>query len=162
MEIWTIRKRFEAFEWKFEPFERDLKHSNQNLNHLKVIRSIWMEIWTIRKGFVAFESKIWTIQKGFEAFESKFETFERESKHLNPNSNNSKEVRSIRIHIRNVRKWFEAFESISNNSNEIPFIWMQIRTIRNGFEGLGLGLGIGPWLGPCETTQRRPFLPKTT
>ena len=48
MEIRTIRKGFEAFEWKFEPFERDSKHSNENSNHLKGIRSIPMQIQTIR------------------------------------------------------------------------------------------------------------------
>ena len=37
-----IRKGFEAFEWKFELFERDSNHSKQ--------------IRTIRKGFEAFES----------------------------------------------------------------------------------------------------------
>ena len=37
---------------------------------------------------------------------------------------------------------------------------MQIRTIRKGFERLGLGLRLGPWLGPYETTQKWPFLPK--
>ena len=57
MDIKTIRKRFEAFEWKFEPFERDSKHSNAHSNHSKEIRSILMEIWTIRKGFEALEWK---------------------------------------------------------------------------------------------------------
>ena len=45
-----IRKGFEAFEWKFEPFEKDWKHSNANSNHLKGIRSV-------QKRFEAFESK---------------------------------------------------------------------------------------------------------
>ena len=64
MQILTIRKGFEAFKFKFEPFERDLKHSNANSNHSKGIQSIRMQIQTI--------------QKGFEAFEWKFESFERD------------------------------------------------------------------------------------
>ena len=40
MEIRTIRKGFEAFESKFESFERDSNHSNPNSNHSKGIRSI--------------------------------------------------------------------------------------------------------------------------
>ena len=32
MQILTIQKGFEAFEWKFEPFERVSKHSNANSN----------------------------------------------------------------------------------------------------------------------------------
>ena len=54
MQIRTIRKGFEAFQFKFEPFERDWKHSNSNSNHSKGIRSIEMQIRTIRKGFEAF------------------------------------------------------------------------------------------------------------
>ena len=54
----TIRKGFEAFEYKFEPFERDSKHSNVNSNLSKGIRSIRMQIITIRKGFKAFKSKL--------------------------------------------------------------------------------------------------------
>ena len=50
MQIRTIRKGFEAFEWKFEPFERDSKHSNPNSNRTKGIRSIRIQIRTIRKG----------------------------------------------------------------------------------------------------------------
>ena len=42
MKIPPIRKGFEAFECKFEPFERDSKHSNVNLNLSKGIRSIRM------------------------------------------------------------------------------------------------------------------------
>ena len=48
MQIWTIREEFKAFECKFEPFERDLKHS-------KLIWSILMQIQAIQKGFEAFE-----------------------------------------------------------------------------------------------------------
>ena len=68
MEIRTIRKwfeefewkfkpfekGFEAFEWKFEPFEKDSKHSTANLNILKRIWSIHLEIRTIRKGLESF------------------------------------------------------------------------------------------------------------
>ena len=144
-----------------------------------MIRSIRIQIRTVRKGFKAFKSKfyilkgIWnilieilTIRKGFEAFEWIFEPFERYSKHSNSNSIHSKGIRSIRIQIWTIWKWFEAFESIFysfealesilNTSNEISLIWMQIWTIWNVSEGLGLG----PWLVPCETTQKRLFLPK--
>ena len=86
MQILTIRKGFEAFECKFEPFERDLKHSNAKSNHPKGSR---------------------TIPKGFETFESKFEPFERDSKRSNVNSNHST---GIRIQILNIRNKFEAFE----------------------------------------------------
>ena len=65
----TIRKRFEAFECTFKPFERDSKHSNGNLNHSKGIGSIRIQIQTIRKRF----------------------------KHSNSNSNYSKKIRSIRM-----------------------------------------------------------------
>ena len=67
MKIRTIQKGFEAFEWKFKPFEgiqnirmkirtirkglealeRDSKYSNENSNHSKGIGSIRMEIRTI-------------------------------------------------------------------------------------------------------------------
>ena len=40
IEIWIIRKGFEAFEWKLEPFEKYSNNSNANSNHLKGIRSI--------------------------------------------------------------------------------------------------------------------------
>ena len=78
MQILTVRKGFEAFECKFEPFEKDSKGSNANSNHSKGIRSIQLEILTIRKGFKAFECK--------------FEPFERDSKHSNGNSNHSKGI----------------------------------------------------------------------
>ena len=57
MEIQTIQKEFEAFECKFEPFERDLKCWNANSNHWKLIASIRMEIWTIWKEFEVLECK---------------------------------------------------------------------------------------------------------
>ena len=43
IEIQTTLKEFEAFEWKFEPFDRDSKHSNANSSHSKGIRSIRMQ-----------------------------------------------------------------------------------------------------------------------
>ena len=69
MQILTIWTGFEAFECKFEAFERDSKRSNANSIPTKGILSIRMQIRTIRKGL--------------EAFESKFEPFERDTKHSN-------------------------------------------------------------------------------
>ena len=83
IQILTIRKGFEAFECKFEPFERDSKYSNANSNHSKGIQSIRMPIRGIR-------IQILTIRNGFEALEA----IER---HLNGNSNNSNQIRSIRM-----------------------------------------------------------------
>ena len=57
MQILIIRKGFEAFDRKLEPFEMDLSHLNANLNHSKRIWSIRMQIRIIRKGFEAFERK---------------------------------------------------------------------------------------------------------
>ena len=54
--------------------------------------------------------QIRTIRKGFEAFECKFEPFERDSKHSNANSNNSNQIWSIQMQIRNLQTRFEAFE----------------------------------------------------
>ena len=54
MQIRTIRKGLEAFEFKFVPFEMDSKHSNSNSKQSKGIRSI---------------------RKLLEAFECKFEPF---------------------------------------------------------------------------------------
>ena len=65
MQSRTIRKGFEAFECKFEPFERYSKPSIAKSNHAKGIRSVEMQILTI--------------QKGFEAFKCKFEQFKRDS-----------------------------------------------------------------------------------
>ena len=91
MEIWTVRTKFEAFEckfelviinsndsnensnnskafeWKFEPFEKDWKHSN--LNPPNEIRRIQMHILAIEKEFWPFECKL--------------EPFEQNSKHSN-------------------------------------------------------------------------------
>ena len=117
MQILTIRKVFEALKCKFEPFERDSKHSNSNAR---------------------------TIRKGFEALKCKFNHSKRIIKHSNSNSNHSKGIRSIRsfqMQIRAIRKGlkrsirskfepfemvFEAFEPNSKHSNakiriEIPF-----------------------------------------
>ena len=84
MQIQTIWTRFEAFECKFEPFERDSKHSNANSNPSK--------------------------RTNLEAFECKFEPFERDSKHSNANSNYSNRIQIIQIQIRTTQKGFEAFE----------------------------------------------------
>ena len=62
--ILTIRKGFETFKYKFEPFEKDSNHSKQ----------------------------IRTIRKGFEAFECKLEQFEMDLKDSNANSNYSKGI----------------------------------------------------------------------
>ena len=72
MQILTIWKGFEAFEYKFELAEKESKDSNPNWNHSK-------GIWNTR-------IQIWAIRKGFKAFESKFKRFERDSKHLNAGS----------------------------------------------------------------------------
>ena len=52
----TIRKGFEAFKLKFEPFERDSKHSNANSNHSKGFRSFRIQIRINEKEFEAFEN----------------------------------------------------------------------------------------------------------
>ena len=57
IQIGTIRKGFEAFEFKFESLQRDSKHLKANSNHSKEIWSIRMQILTIRKGFKAFDCK---------------------------------------------------------------------------------------------------------
>ena len=78
MQVRAIRKGFEAFQCKFEPFEKVSKGSNANSNHLNGFRSILMQIRAIRKGL--------------EAFEIKLEPFETDSKHSNANSNHSKGI----------------------------------------------------------------------
>ena len=55
--------------------------------------------------------------------------FERDSKHSDPNSNHLKRIRSIRIHILNIRKGLDAN---SNHSKGIRSNQMQIRTTRKG------------------------------
>ena len=82
MQIGTIQKGFEAFECKFEPFERDSNHSKANSIHSKGILSSRMQILSLRK----------------------------DSKHSNANSNFSKRIQSILMEIRTIRKGFEAFE----------------------------------------------------
>ena len=74
MQIQTIRTRFEAFECKFKPFERDLKHLNTKSKHSKGIQSLQIQNLNIPKGF---------------------ELFERDSKHSNGNSNHSNGIRNI-------------------------------------------------------------------
>ena len=69
-----IRKGFEVFKLKFEPFEMDSRHSNVNLNHSKGIRRLRMESLTIpniSKNLNANSNH----SKGFEAFKSKFKPF---------------------------------------------------------------------------------------
>ena len=82
MQILIIQKGIEAFEYRFEPFERDSNHSNANTN----------------------------TRKGFEAFESEFEPLEKVSKHSNANLNHLKGIRNIGMQILTVQKRFEAFE----------------------------------------------------
>ena len=65
MQILTIRKGFEAFDRKLEPFETDLSHLNANSNHSK-------RIWSIRMQIRMQIRIIPIIRKGFEAFEHKF------------------------------------------------------------------------------------------
>ena len=82
MQILIVRTRFEAFECKFKPFDRDSKHSNAKSNHLK---GIWMQILTIWKDskhsnansnnsnqILSIWMRILTVQKEFEVFECKF------------------------------------------------------------------------------------------
>ena len=89
MQIRTIRKGLEAFEFKFEAFH---------------IRSIEMR-------FESIQMQILTIRKVFEAFECKFEPFERDLKHSNANSKHSKrDSNAFEIQIRTIRKGLEAFE----------------------------------------------------
>ena len=64
------------------------------LNHVRMFRMNWMQILTI--------------QLGFEAFECKFQLFEHDSKHSNM--------------IRNIRTWFETFDSNASN----PFRMVRI------------------------------------
>ena len=132
---------------KFEPFERDSKHSNATSKHSKVIGNIRMQIRAIRKGFEAFKCKFEPFE-GFRSILMKFEPFERDSKHSNGNANHSKGIRSILIQILTIRKKFEVFKckfepfkrdwkhsnSNSNHSKCIRSIEMQILTTRTVFE----------------------------
>ena len=131
MQTLTIRNKFEGFESKLEPFERDSKHSNANCNHPKGFQSIWTQTQT--KGIQRIRTQFQTIWKGFEAFESKFKLIKRNSKHSKANSNHSKEIgriwmqiltfqKGIRIQIWTIQKGFKRLHAI------------QIRTIWKGFE----------------------------
>ena len=129
IQIRTTWKRFEAFECKFKPFERDSKHldansnhskghSNPNSNHSKGIRSVWIPNSNNLKRFRSIRIPIRIIRmliqptrKRSEAFEFKFEPFERDLKHSSPNSKHSKGIWSTRMQILTIRKGFEAFES---------------------------------------------------
>ena len=104
MLIRTIQKGFGAFESKFESleaFENYLNHSKSSSNHSKGIQSIQMQIRTIQKGFQAFECKFEPFEKNskhskiIRSILNQIEQFERDSKHLNANSNNLKGIRSI-------------------------------------------------------------------
>ena len=113
MHVGTIQKGFEGFECIFEPVERDSRDSNANCNHSNKIHSIRMQIrifrtrfkpirmqiqtirmqiLTIRKEIQSTRMQIRIISRGFEALEFKFKPFERDSKHLNTNSNHSKGI----------------------------------------------------------------------
>ena len=109
MQILTIQKGFEVFEWNFEEFERRTKHSNTFGPFETDLKSNGNS--KDSKGIRIIRIQIQTTQKELEAFECKFEALKRDSKHSNPNSNFSKGIRSIQIQIRMTRKGFEAFES---------------------------------------------------
>ena len=68
MQIITIQKGFEAFECKFEQFQKDLKHSSTNSNHLNAS-------FNYSEGFQSILMQIITIRKLFEAFDYKFKPF---------------------------------------------------------------------------------------
>ena len=83
IQIWNIRNGLEAFECKFESFERYSKHSNAistystkhlnaNSNHSKGIQSIQIQIPTIRIKIRTIRIKIRIIRNGFEAFKRRF------------------------------------------------------------------------------------------
>ena len=57
MQIRTIRIGYEPLKRKFEPFERELKYDNSNLNTSNEIRSIWRLLLIIRKGFEEYKRK---------------------------------------------------------------------------------------------------------
>ena len=111
----TIGTKFETFECKFEPLERESNHSKVIRIQIPTILTIHIQIQTIWKdskhsNVNSNHSKgsriIW---KGFEGFKSKFE---RDSKHSNENSNHSKGVRTIQFQIQTIWKGLECkFES---------------------------------------------------
>ena len=91
MQIRSNRKGFKAFECKFEPFERDLKHSNANSSHSKGFQSIRMQILSIRKGFEAFKTDS-KHSKQIRSIRKRFEAFKTDLKHSNANSNHLKGI----------------------------------------------------------------------
>ena len=181
--IRTIRKKFEAFYWKFEPFERNSKHSNVNSNHSKEIRSILnlqpferdskhsnahsnhsKNIRSIRmsnsnhsKGIQSIQIQIWTIRKPKHSNSNsnirKLEcTFHSKEIQLR-NSNHSKQINLFQrdsIHIRTIRKIFEAFEWDSKHSNVIlnrkgfafEELFVKIRSIRIQIQTISIRMHI--------------------
>ena len=122
MPIQTIRKGFEAFECKFQTFERDSKHSNQ-------IQSIRMKIQSIRMQNSNPLNEIRSIYAN--SNHSKMDL-----KNSNANSNHSKGIRSIRMQILTIRKGFEGFEASKFKFDPFERDSMQILNIRNGFEAI--------------------------
>ena len=109
LQIQTVRKAFETFEWKFEQFECISKHLKANSNLSKGIRSIRIQIRML--------------QTRFEAYECKFYPFERNLKHSIANSNHFKGIRII----------------TNANSNQSQGFWSvqtQILTLQKRFEAL--------------------------
>ena len=90
MQTLTIRKGFEAFKYKFKPFEQNWNLSNK-------IRSIRIQFQTIHKGFEAFERK-------FEPFEKDLKHSNANSKHSNGNVNPLNEIWRIQMHILVIEK----------------------------------------------------------
>ena len=138
--IRTIRKWFESFECKLEPFEQNLKrsnansnmvlkHSNPNSNHSKGHSNANSKL---SNGLLSFQLQILTIRKGCEAIESKFKQIERDSKYLNANSNNS----NANSNHSNANSNHSTGHSYAN-SKLYKGLWsfrMQILTIRKEFE----------------------------
>ena len=129
MQIETIRKGFEAFQCKLEPFEKDSKHSNPNSNHSKCFETFECKFEQLERGSKHSNPNS-NHSKGFKAFKCKIQTFEKDSKYSNPNSNHSKGIQSNRMQIRTNQRGFEAFnskfeslESNSKQSNEIQTTW---------------------------------------
>ena len=51
-----------------------------------------------------------SFERKFELFEYKFPSFEKDTKHSNPNSKFSKGIRSIQMQILTIQQAFKAFE----------------------------------------------------
>ena len=120
--FWTV---FEALQRKFQPFKRDLKHSNANFNHLNGIRRT-------RNANSNHSSRIWSTWMPIL-------TIEWDLKHSNANSNHSNGILSFRMPIPERHSKHSNANSIgknanSNHSNGIRTIWMQIPTIRTGLK----------------------------